>query len=618
MKAKIQAKPQKIANSKSGPLKKPVIKSLNPVKPVNNFLMPPDAKQINIIKVAVESKETISRNSGGFNNLQKSRGINRTYKKEQSPHITPNLAIKPKEQKTASLKTRCTSNPSSAQEPSNEPTNVQRSNLLYRAAALGMHKKHRAFFETLNGSTKDCYLCARKKRFKDVIRNNLNSKYLTSRTVYDAKIINDIVFNENTHIVAKFKDYLIYDDINENLKRYYTIQESKRKLVKTLAFYNKYYKIAPNYSVMNYKNYMLLNIAEKQKLINERQEYEIYHKNHMSKNILEIDQSTIKNKVFTTRFIQDLNKESKDSLGKILEDFIVKDSLSLIKPCKINTLNNNHHQIIQKKHFNLSQIEITQNLLSEVKKELEKYAKTHRAKSQGRTQALGVGKKRKSLPCKDEIIQSRNSGGIKIKNLLTTPKNIAFETIKEFVKPLGKSLLKQASQELRKKFQQKTMNRNSNQNLYPQKYHTEKSGQNIKRKNRNKSQEEIFNDPFKTPIKQKKRSASVMCDAQKSKIKNVKVIDLAVLKENLRKQKVKIENSDMYKTPIKHKKNNYLNVIGQLIKKEPVKKKVIKLKYSKNIENTPKNNNNQNFRKLNIAPKALKMEFNYNRPQIIL
>ncbi len=53
------------------------------------------------------------------------------------------------------------------------------------------------------------------------MRENLNSKYLTSRDFYNVKIINDIIYNECTHIVSVFKDFLIYDDISEFLKRFY-------------------------------------------------------------------------------------------------------------------------------------------------------------------------------------------------------------------------------------------------------------------------------------------------------------------------------------------------------------------------------------------------------------
>ncbi len=55
-----------------------------------------------------------------------------------------------------------------------------------------------------------------------VINANLERKYLTSRTYYNVKVINDIIYNECSNIVSMFKDYLIYDDVSEFLKRFYT------------------------------------------------------------------------------------------------------------------------------------------------------------------------------------------------------------------------------------------------------------------------------------------------------------------------------------------------------------------------------------------------------------
>ena len=49
---------------------------------------------------------------------------------------------------------------------------------------------------------------------------------MTSKDFYNVKIVNDIIYNEPTHIVAVFKDYLIYDDLSEFLKRSYKQDES--------------------------------------------------------------------------------------------------------------------------------------------------------------------------------------------------------------------------------------------------------------------------------------------------------------------------------------------------------------------------------------------------------
>lgn len=51
------------------------------------------------------------------------------------------------------------------------------------------------------------------------------------------KVVNDLIYNEPTRIVSIFKDYLILDDINEFLKRSYTLAETKARLPKLAQFY---------------------------------------------------------------------------------------------------------------------------------------------------------------------------------------------------------------------------------------------------------------------------------------------------------------------------------------------------------------------------------------------
>lgn len=96
-------------------------------------------------------------------------------------------------------------------------------------------------------------------------------KYKTSREYYDQKIINDIVYNEPSRLVAIFKDYLIYDDVSEFLKRTYTLVEAKQRLPKIFEFYGKYSKVFPNYVILPENQYMFKNIERKQRLIDEKQ-----------------------------------------------------------------------------------------------------------------------------------------------------------------------------------------------------------------------------------------------------------------------------------------------------------------------------------------------------------
>jgi hypothetical protein len=83
-------------------------------------------------------------------------------------------------------------------------------------------------------------------------------------------VVNDLIYNENTHVVSIFKDYLILDDINEFLKRPYTLAEVSTRLPKLCTFYDKYSQVFPNYVALPESKYMFKNIQRKQKIIDEQ------------------------------------------------------------------------------------------------------------------------------------------------------------------------------------------------------------------------------------------------------------------------------------------------------------------------------------------------------------
>jgi hypothetical protein len=72
---------------------------------------------------------------------------------------------------------------------------------------------------------KNC-LYERENLQQQLIKLNLNKQYMTSQNYYTSKITSDIMYNEPRHIVSIFKDYLIYDDFSEYLKRSYRIDEA--------------------------------------------------------------------------------------------------------------------------------------------------------------------------------------------------------------------------------------------------------------------------------------------------------------------------------------------------------------------------------------------------------
>lgn len=160
--------------------------------------------------------------------------------------------------------------------------------------------------------------------FRELISQNLSKKYMTSKDFYNVKIINDIIYNENTHIVSVFKDYLILDDISEFLKRRYARFETKPRLTKIYEFYDKYSKVFPNYVVLPESKYMFKNIERKQRMIDEKQKFKS-NKERKAKEREEkkqnfdgfsdlLDSSESIERMFDTKFIDSVQKITPESL----------------------------------------------------------------------------------------------------------------------------------------------------------------------------------------------------------------------------------------------------------------------------------------------------------------
>ncbi len=64
-----------------------------------------------------------------------------------------------------------------------------------------------------------------------------------------------------------FKDYLVYDEIADFLKRVYTVKEGKVKTTRLIDYYSQYFKVFPNYILLSERNFMYKNIERKQRHI---------------------------------------------------------------------------------------------------------------------------------------------------------------------------------------------------------------------------------------------------------------------------------------------------------------------------------------------------------------
>lgn len=134
--------------------------------------------------------------------------------------------------------------------------------------------------------------------FEKTVRRSFLSKYNSTPTSYNKNIINNIIYNEKTRIVALFKDYLITDDSSEFLKRYYTKKESGVRLPRFFEYYETYSKLFPNYTALIEGKYIYKNIQKKQRMIDLQERMELEEKNKKKNKIKNTNNKS--NEVFST------------------------------------------------------------------------------------------------------------------------------------------------------------------------------------------------------------------------------------------------------------------------------------------------------------------------------
>ena len=154
------------------------------------------------------------------------------------------------------------------------------------------------------------------EEIKNKIIKLFHKKYFVSNSLYEKIVINNIIYNEKTHIVAKFKDYLVIDDYSEFLKRFYKKSESLCRLPLYFDYYHIYSKIFPNYTSLKESKYIYKNIHKKQKMIDLAQEEESNDRND-EKDKKDLKHQRKKNKddintIFNNDIYNSIIKQSQD------------------------------------------------------------------------------------------------------------------------------------------------------------------------------------------------------------------------------------------------------------------------------------------------------------------
>jgi hypothetical protein len=183
-----------------------------------------------------------------------------------------------------------------------------------------MNNNNSKIHKSLNSFIKTRQKLYSQKTIEKYIQRRFNKKYKLNNLKYGSIIINNIVYNEKSHIVALFKDYLIIDDLSEFLKRFYTKEESEFRLPKFYEYYETYNKIYPNYTGLPEGNFIYKNIHKKQKMIDLQQAIEEskekkknnYNNNYNNNNVNTKNANNNNNNVFSTDVYNSIVNVSED------------------------------------------------------------------------------------------------------------------------------------------------------------------------------------------------------------------------------------------------------------------------------------------------------------------
>ena len=185
---------------------------------------------------------------------------------------------------------------------------------------------------------------------ENIIYNNFISRYKNMTINYNSIISDRLINNITSHIVASFKEFLIYGDIFEFLNKYYKKKESSYLLKEIINSNVTNGFFTPNYSILLEKNYLLKNIQEKQRLL----ENEGDEEKKTEKNKEKADEENI----FTSKIMYSiLNQTNTSDAINVLgldnnnnnEDKDIEKIDILIKTVKDLENNNNKNKIFYKK-----------------------------------------------------------------------------------------------------------------------------------------------------------------------------------------------------------------------------------------------------------------------------
>ena len=193
-----------------------------------------------------------------------------------------------------------------------------------------------------------------------IINERFRTKYNFETNDYNIIKIENIIYNDKTHLVSKFKDLMILDDIFEFLSKFYSLLESSIYLPKCLSYYHQKNFIFPNLAGLPESKYLYKNINDKQKILEEN--FEVDYDNKNNKNITdneEKDQNIFDNNIYNSIFrgssfsafdIKEQNErlDSINDINNLIKE-IEKNNYEDVNNINLEISNFNQNKILENK-----------------------------------------------------------------------------------------------------------------------------------------------------------------------------------------------------------------------------------------------------------------------------
>ena len=397
-------------------------------------------------------------------------------------------------------------------------------------------------------------------------QKNLQLKYNSFEYSYQLVCINNIIYTEKCHAVARFKDFLYYDDATEFFHKFFKKKELNSTLTKVFNFYAKYCKVFPNYMILPENEFLYRNLIKKQKMID--QFNEIKREEEENRKHLKLK----KNKENENDYII-FNKNVQDSIEKYRPSFS-QSTIIMNEYLNYSNIINNKKE---SKIFNENSITISLNY-NNINTNTNNFDLNDADINSSELSLISIAN---NIGTEKNIIDKKNNNNNNKVSFTPPKKKLKHDKIISFDEKDNNSINKKyishyqnnknSSNSNNNNDQKKNSNKNNNNYIDMHKNEI-KNNNNINNNNANISAKKNIN------ISQSKTSNNLIISSvtKTNKEKNNKNLTKTI-KSNITKKKL----FSATEKPAQHKKQIYNNPTNQIKKPETNSNSIISNKYKK-------------------------------------